>query len=51
MWLNIAHSTCANTADQAAADELFNRAMSLATPEDRAQAVAMAAGETQAARF
>ncbi|MBD8064881.1 sel1 repeat family protein [Devosia sp. PTR5] len=44
MWLNIAHATCANSSEQGQADELLNRAMSVASPEDRAQAVAMATG-------
>lgn len=52
MWLNIAHATCAGTSDQAAADELFNRAMSVASPEDRAAAIAMASsGKTASAQF
>lgn len=42
MWLNIAHETCHGTADQAAADEMLNRAVSIASPEDRAAAHAMA---------
>jgi len=42
MWLNFAHSTCSGTTDQAAAEELLNRAMSVATPETRAAAVEMA---------
>jgi uncharacterized protein len=42
MWLNIAHSNCIGTTDQAQADELFNRAMSIATPEDRAAAITLA---------
>ncbi|QQR40827.1 tetratricopeptide repeat protein [Devosia rhizoryzae] len=42
MWLNQAHITCAGSADQAKADELLNRATSIASPEDRAAAVTLA---------
>jgi uncharacterized protein len=42
MWLDLAHQTCAGTANQTAADELLASAMSIATPEDRAAAVTMA---------
>lgn len=42
MWMNLAHSTCVGTNDLAAADELLNRAMSIATPEVRAAATEMA---------
>ena len=42
MWLNLAHDTCLGTSDLAAADELLNRAMSIATPEIRAAAIEMA---------
>jgi hypothetical protein len=42
MWLQFAHTTCLGTSDLAAADDLLNRAMSLATPETRAAAVEMA---------
>lgn len=43
MWLNMARETCGGTVDQARADELLTRAMSIATPEDRAAAVSLAA--------
>jgi TPR repeat protein len=42
MWLNVAHETCLGTSDQAAADEMLNRALSIASPEDREAAHAMA---------
>jgi uncharacterized protein len=42
MWLDLAHQTCAGTSSQGAADELLARAMSAATPEQRAAAVTMA---------
>ncbi len=49
MWLNQAHLTCAGSADQAVADELLNRAASVASPEDRAAAVDLATlGATEA---
>ncbi len=42
MWLNEAHLTCRGSADQALADELLHRAMSVASPEARAQALGSA---------
>ncbi|WP_160297808.1 tetratricopeptide repeat protein [Devosia chinhatensis] len=42
MWLEQAHDTCLGTSDQAAADEMLGRAMSIASPDDRAAAQAMA---------
>lgn len=52
MWLGIAHASCAGTSDQAAADDLFDRAMSVASPEVQAQAVAMStAGRSAGAQF
>ncbi|WIY54183.1 tetratricopeptide repeat protein [Devosia sp. YIM 151766] len=42
MWLNVAHETCLGTSDQAIAEEILNRAISVASPEDRAAAHAMA---------
>ena len=52
MWLNFAHATCLGTGDLAAADELLNRALSLATPETRAAAVEMAtSGAVVSAEF
>jgi FOG: TPR repeat, SEL1 subfamily len=42
MWLNIAHIRCAGSGDQGVVDELLARAVSLATPEDRANAAALA---------
>ncbi|HTO29438.1 MAG TPA: hypothetical protein VL017_12665, partial [Devosia sp.] len=42
MWLAIAHERCAGTADAAWIDELLNRATSLATPEESAEANALA---------
>ena len=42
MWLNLSHDRCSGTADQAQVDELLNRASSMARPEDRANAAALA---------
>lgn len=42
MWLNISHDRCMGTADQAQVDELLNRAASIARPEDRDNAAALA---------
>lgn len=42
MWLEIAHQRCAGTGDAAWVDELLNRAASIATPEQRAEAAALA---------
>lgn len=41
MWLNQAHMTCVGSADQAVADDLLNRAMSVASPEQRSMAASM----------
>lgn len=46
MWLNVAHTTCAGTSDQSAADELLKNADAVATPEDKAAAVALATGDS-----
>jgi TPR repeat protein len=43
MWLQIAHERCAGTADAAWVDELLNRAVSVATPDQRTEAFALAA--------
>jgi len=42
MWLNLSHDRCRGTSDQAQVDELLNRASSIARPEDRANAAALA---------
>lgn len=42
MWLNLSHERCRGTADQAQVDELLNRASSLAQPQERADAAALA---------
>ena len=42
MWLAVAHERCAGTGDAAWVDELLNRAVSIATPEQRAEAFALA---------
>jgi TPR repeat protein len=42
MWLNVSHVRCAGTAEQAQVDELLSRASSVARPEDRVSAAAMA---------
>jgi len=42
MWLAIAQERCAGTADAAWIDELVNRALSIATPEQRTEAFALA---------
>ena len=42
MWLAIAHERCAGTADAGWIDELLNRAVSIATPEQRTEAFALA---------
>lgn len=44
MWLNIAHDTCLGSLEQAEADDLLARAMSVATPEIRAAAIDMING-------
>lgn len=46
MWLNVAHGTCLGTSDQAIADGMLNHALTLASPEDRAAAQAMASAST-----
>lgn len=52
MWLNIAHTTCMGGVDQAVADEMLHRAMSIATPDVRAAALDLAsAGEVVNAEF
>ncbi|ODT72605.1 MAG: hypothetical protein ABS75_03270 [Pelagibacterium sp. SCN 63-23] len=52
MWLNVARTTCTGTADQGQADEMLNRAMAIASPDDRAAALSMAKnGFTAAAQF
>jgi TPR repeat protein len=43
MWLTIAHERCAGTGDAAWIDELLNRAVSVATPDQRTEAFALAA--------
>lgn len=43
MWLNIAHTNCANSMDSASVEELFNRAVSVASPDVRANAAELAA--------
>jgi hypothetical protein len=42
MWLTIAHEHTQGTADETWISELLNRAMSVATPDERAQATKMA---------
>ena len=42
MWLVIAQQRCAGTGDAAWIDDLFNRAVAAATPEQRAEASALA---------
>lgn len=42
MWLAIAHERCAGTGDAAWIDELLNRAVSTATPEQNTEALALA---------
>lgn len=42
MWLAIAHQRCAGTGDAAWIDERLNRAVSLATPDQRTEAFALA---------
>jgi TPR repeat protein len=42
MWLNVSHTRCQGTADQAQVDEMLSRASSNAQPEDRANAAALA---------
>lgn len=52
VWLNIAHNTCLGTVEQAEADEMLNRAMSVATPDVRAAAVSMASsGQVSSSEF
>jgi uncharacterized protein len=43
MWLAVAHERCAGTGDAAWIDDLLNRAVSVATPEQSAEATALAA--------
>lgn len=43
MWLAVAHERCSNTADAVWVDELLNRAVSIATPDQRTEAFALAA--------
>ncbi|MBN9332318.1 tetratricopeptide repeat protein [Devosia sp.] len=42
MWLNLSHTRCSGTSDQAQVAELLKRASSQARPEDRANAEALA---------
>ena len=42
MWLAIAHDRCAGTADAGWINELLNRAVSIATPDQRTEAAALA---------
>lgn len=42
MWLTIAHQRCAGTGDAAWIDEMLSRAMSVAHPQERAEAVSLA---------
>ena len=42
MWLAIAHERCAGTGDAAWVDDLLNRAVSVAQPEQQAEAFALA---------
>lgn len=42
MWLGLAKSACQGTGDQALADDLLNRAMAAATPDEQAAAAHMA---------
>jgi TPR repeat protein len=42
MWLAIAHERCAGTGDAAWVDDLLNRALAIAQPEQRAEAFALA---------
>ncbi|MFD1251910.1 MULTISPECIES: tetratricopeptide repeat protein [Devosia] len=42
MWLNLSHIRCQGTVDQAQVDDLLNRASSIALPEDRTNAAALA---------
>ena len=42
MWLSIAHDRCAGTADAGWIDELLNGALSVATPDQRTEAAALA---------
>ncbi|HTN61468.1 MAG TPA: tetratricopeptide repeat protein [Devosia sp.] len=44
MWLTLAHKRVAGTADEAWVTELLNRAMSVATPDQRTDAMKMAEG-------
>ncbi|HEV7344233.1 MAG TPA: tetratricopeptide repeat protein [Devosia sp.] len=43
-WLAVSQRRCAGTADAAWVEELLNRAVSIATPEQRAEAFALAEG-------
>lgn len=49
MWLSVAHHRAEGTPDQPMIDELLNRAMSIATPEQRTEA--LSAAESLDARF
>lgn len=42
MWLNQAHSTCVGTNEQAAAEDLRNRVLAVASPDVQAAAIEMA---------
>ena len=43
MWLTISHDRCVGTGDAAWVDEKFNHALSLATPDEQAEATKLAA--------
>lgn len=43
MWLNIAHANCGASMEGASVEELFNRAVSVASPDVRADAAELAA--------
>lgn len=52
VWLNIAHDTCMGSSEQAEAEEMLNRAMSVAAPDVRAAALDMAkTGQVVSAEF
>jgi TPR repeat protein len=42
MWLSLGHQRCAGGTDAGWVDEMFNNALSIATPEARAEAIALA---------
>ena len=44
MWLILAHQRCANTADAAWIEEMLNRALAVASPEERTEATVLAEG-------